>query len=196
MAVQSVTRTFIAVDIGESVRHALGEVIRQMAQELPNLRWVDPEGIHLTLAFLGDLTNERLLQAMQASEAAAHQVAPFAYRLAHPGVFDSLLRARVIWMGIAEPTGSLQQLHRVLNRELEQRGFSTEKRAFSPHLTLARVKALLKPDEQESLRRLLVETKVTAAASADRLSVMKSELFRSGAKYTHLRDYVLGGEGG
>jgi 2'-5' RNA ligase len=166
-----------------------------MAQELPDIRWVNPEGIHLTLAFLGDLTNERLVQVMQATKAAAHQAAPFTYRLAHPGVFDSLNRARVIWMGIAEPTGSLQQLHRVLNRELEQRGFRTEKRAFSPHLTLARVKAPLKPDEQECLRRLLVETKVVAASRANRLSMMKSELFRSGAKYTHLRDYALGGEG-
>src|SRR5215467_9496209 len=195
-AVQQVTRTFIAVDIGEAVRSALADVIQRMAQELPGLRWVDPQGIHLTLAFLGDLTDERLLAAMQAAQAAAHQVSPFACRLSHLGVFDSLQHARVIWMGIDEPSGSLQQLHRLLNRELEHRNFAVEKRPFSPHLTLARVKMHLKPDEQNRLRPFLMETKATATASIDRLCVMKSELLRSGAKYTHLQDFQLGAQHG
>jgi 2'-5' RNA ligase len=192
--VQRVTRTFIAVDIGEPVRIVLADVIQTMAQELPELRWVDPQGIHLTLAFLGELNDQRLREAMRAAEAASCQVPPFAFRLSHLGIFDSLHHARVIWMGIDEPSGSLQQLHRLLNRELEQRGFPVEKRPFSPHLTLARVKTPLKANEQDRLRRFLMETKVSANSSVDRLCVMKSELLRSGARYTHLEDYLLARE--
>ncbi len=191
---QSVTRTFIALDLDESLRRALASVMRQMAEQLPAIRWVDPAGIHLTLAFLGDLTDERLREAMQAAEAAAPQVAPFACHLSHLGLFDSLLHPRVIWMGVHEPSGNLQQLHRVLNQELEQRGFTVERRPFSPHLTLARIKAPLKPEERERLQRLLLETKVAASSKVGQLCVMKSELLRSGARYTHLGDYVLGEE--
>jgi RNA 2',3'-cyclic 3'-phosphodiesterase len=195
----SVTRTFIAIDLGESVRLELASIIRKMAKELPVIRWVDPAGIHLTLAFLGYLTDERLVEAMQAAETAAHQVSPFVCRLSHLGAFDSLLHPRVIWMGINEPSGSLQQLHRALNWELEQRKFPVETRPFSPHLTLARIKVSPGPDQLERLRQLLVETKITASSPAhrvDRLCVMKSELLRSGARYTHLGNYLLGGERG
>ncbi len=198
-AMGSVTRTFIALDLGESVRHELASIIRKMAKELPVIRWVDPASIHLTLAFLGDLTDERLNEAMQAAETAAHQVAPFACRLSHLGVFNSLLHPRVLWMGIDEPSGNLQQLHRALNQELEQGKFTVETRPFSPHLTLARIKVSLKPDEQQRLRHLLVETKMTASSPVhrvDQLCVMKSELLRSGARYTYLRNYLLGGERG
>ncbi len=187
-------RTFIALNLDDSIRHLLAGVIHQMAQELPSIRWVDPQGIHLTLAFLGDLTDEHLAEAMQAAKAAAPRVAPFEVRLSHLGVFDTLLRPRVIWVGIDEPSGVLQQLHHTLNRELEKRGFAVEKRPFSPHLTLARIKVPLKPEERQSLLGLLRETKMTSSSPyrVGRLSVMKSELLRSGARYTHLQDYVLG----
>jgi 2'-5' RNA ligase len=185
-------RTFIALDLDDSIRSILDGVIRQMAQELPPIRWVDPQGIHLTLAFLGDLTDEQVAKAKQAAEAAAGQVTPFGFRLSHLGVFDSSQYPRVIWVGVNEPSGALQQLHRLLSGELELRGFALEKRIFSPHLTLARIKVPLGPDERQRLLRLLTEIKVSSSPHhASRLCVMKSELLRSGAKYTLLGDYVL-----
>jgi 2'-5' RNA ligase len=187
-------RTFIALDVDDSIQDMLGAIIRQMAQELPSVRWVDPKGIHLTLAFLGDLTDERLVEAMQAAKATAPGVVPFEIRLSRLGVFDSLLRPRVIWVGIDEPSGALQHLHRTLNRELEKRDFTVEKRPYSPHLTLARIKVPLKPEERQSLPGFLKETKMVSPSPyrVGRLSVMKSELLRSGARYTHLGDYALG----
>ena len=188
-------RTFIALELDDSIRNILGEVIRQMAQELPPIRWVNPNGIHLTLAFLGDLTDEQVAKARQAAEATAWRVTPFEFRLSHLGVFDSSQYPRVIWVGVNEPTGALQQLHRLLNRELEHHGFAVEKRVFSPHLTLARIKVPLNPEERQSLQRLLAEIKVVSSPQhAGRLCVMKSELLRSGARYTSLGEYALGEE--
>jgi len=185
-------RTFIALDLDDSIRSILGGVIRQMAQELPPIRWVDPQGIHLTLAFLGDLTDEQVAKAKQAAGAAAQQITPFGFRLSHLGVFDSSQYPRVIWVGVNEPSGALQQLHRLLSRELELRGFAVEKRIFSPHLTLARIKVPLGPDERQRLLRLLTEVKVISSPHhASQLCVMRSELLSSGAKYTLLGDYVL-----
>ncbi len=194
------TRTFIALELDESLQRFLGEIISQAARELPNLRWVDPAGIHLTLAFLGELTDDQLTAAISASEVAAQKAIPFEYRLKGLGIFGSPNQPRVIWMGVEEqPSGQvegspLQRLHRALNKELEQRGFEVEKRPFSPHLTLARVKQPLSPNEQQSLQRLLHSKQAAEASPAYRvnhLDVMKSELSRAGAKYTCLREFKL-----
>ena len=190
------TRTFIALELSESLQRLLDGIIRRMAQELPGLRWVDPVGIHLTLAFLGELTDEQLALAIEATEKAAQQATAFSYGLSHLGIFGSPRQPRVVWAGIDEPSGKLQHLHRVLNRELEQRGFEIDTRPFSPHFTLSRIKAPLSADDQQRLQRLLKEIRVSVSPSTyhvDQVSVMKSELSRSGAKYSCLQEYPLKG---
>lgn len=189
------TRTFIALDMHAAVQRALGQVIERFAHALPHLRWVDAAGIHLTLAFLGELDDDRLALAMEATRAATHDFPAFDYRLTAPGIFGPPQQPRVIWMGIedrplAQLHGSpLQRLHHILNRELARRDFETEKRPFSPHLTLARVKQPLTPTEQQTLQRLLHSKQEQPGSTlyrANSLNVMKSELSRAGAKYTVL----------
>src|SRR5581483_2567887 len=189
------TRTFIALEMNTALQRHLEEVTRQVARALPGVRWLDPAGIHLTLAFLGELNDEQLSEAMNASATAARQVRAFSYRLSRLGIFGSPRQPRIIWMGIEEPSGSLIRLHRLLNQELEQRGFEIDKRPFSPHLTLARVKSPLTPAEQQELQRLLADDQRDIASPTDYpaslIHVMKSELSRSGAHYTSLREYKL-----
>jgi len=194
------TRTFIALELNESLQRFLGDIISQAARVLPNLHWVNPTGIHLTMAFLGYLTDEQLEAAINAAQVAARQAVPFEYRLKGLGIFGPSHQPRVIWIGIEDlPSGQiegspLQQLHRILTKELEQRGFEIEKRPFSPHLTLARIKQPLAPDEQQCLQRLLHSKQAGTSSPiycADHLSVMKSELSRAGATYTCLREYAF-----
>ena len=189
------TRTFIALELDESLQRFLGNVIRRLALRLPGVRWVDPAGIHLTLAFLGELSDEQLSAAKQAADGAAQQITPFEFRLKELGIFGSQHQPRVIWMGIEETSGNLFRLHGVLNRELELRGFEVDSRPFSPHLTLARIKQPLNADEQQTLQRLLAGKESAPSSprqNAHDLSVMKSELLRSGARYTCLAAYPLG----
>jgi 2'-5' RNA ligase len=191
------TRTFIALELNEALQRYLGDIISRVALELPILRWVNPASIHLTLAFLGYLTDEQLETAIDAARLAALQAVPFECRLKGLNIFGSLSQPRVIWMSVEDlPSGKiqgspLQHVHRVLSRELELRGFEVEKRPFSPHLTLARIKQPLTPDEQQRLQRLL-HSRLAGSSSAiyqvNTLSVMKSELSRSGAKYTCLKE--------
>jgi RNA 2',3'-cyclic 3'-phosphodiesterase len=191
------TRTFIALELNEALQQFLRDIISKASLELPNLRWVDPAGIHLTLAFLGYLTDEQLETAIDAAGVAAQQSVPFKYRLKGLGIFGSPQQPRVVWMGIEDlPSekiqGSpLQLVQRVLSRELELRGFEIEKRPFSPHLTLARIKQPLSPGEKQRLQRLL-HSRLAGSSSAispvNTLCVMKSDLSRSGAKYTCLKE--------
>jgi RNA 2',3'-cyclic 3'-phosphodiesterase len=189
------TRTFIALELNESLQSHLGGMLRQMAQQLPRLRWADPAGIHLTLAFLGELSDEQLVQASEATAHAAQTVSPFTYGLSHLGTFGSPRQLRVVWVGIDEPAGKLVHLQRNLNKELVQRGFEVDTRPFSPHFTLARIKAPLNADEYARLQNLVANKQLipsSATYDVHGISVMKSELFRAGAKYTCLQDYTLG----
>lgn len=188
------TRTFIALEQDESLQRHLSETIRQMAHALPRLKWVAPASIHLTLAFLGELDDEQLAKAVQASDLAAQQISPFRYRLAQLGAFGPTRQPRVVWAGVDEPTGKLTRLHRLLSRELEQRGFGVEMRPFSPHLTLARVKEPLSSTELQTLQLLLADQQLNTPSlwyHAQHLCVMKSELSRSGAIYTRLHNSPL-----
>ncbi|HYX51197.1 MAG TPA: RNA 2',3'-cyclic phosphodiesterase [Ktedonobacteraceae bacterium] len=191
------TRTFIALEKNEALQQFLAEIIHELSQALPGVRWVDPHGIHLTLAFLGEINDEQLEEAFHAAEEAAQKATSFEYRIKGLGIFGSPRQPRVIWMGVEDlqsgkVQGSpLQLVHRVLANELEMRGFEVEKRPFSPHFTLARIKQPLTPDEQQRLQRLL-HSRLAGSSSAiypvNTLCVMKSELSRTGAKYTCLKE--------
>ena len=190
------TRTFIALERDEALQRHLSEKIRRMAPALPELKWVDPVSIHLTLAFLGELADAQLAKAMQASDVAARQASPFRYRLAQLGTFGAARQPRGVWVGIDEPTGALARLHHRLTRELEQRGCALETRPFSPHLTLARVKEPLSAADLQTLQRLLADPQLNAPSPyyrAQSICAMKSELSRAGAIYTPLHDSWLGG---
>ena len=140
------TRTFIALEMNEELQQFFTVIILKLSQALPEIRWVDPHGIHLTLAFLGELDDEQLGEAFQAVEEAAQKAIPFEYSIKGLGVFGPQQQPRVIWIGVEElPSGKIQgsplhYAHHLLSKALELRGFELEQRPFSPHLTLARIK--------------------------------------------------------
>lgn len=185
------TRTFIALELNEALQSHLAGVIRQVARLLPHVRWVDPFGIHLTLAFLGELDAAQVERAIEAATLAARQVQPFTYRLTRLDIFGTPRQPRVVWMGIEEDSGSLARLHSILQQELTRHGFETDKRPFSPHLTLARVKVPLAPDDMQRLQEILIGNQSGIISpdgyNVQYVNVMKSELLRSGAHYTRLQ---------
>lgn len=188
------TRTFIALELDGPQQRFLGDIIKQGRQVLPALRWVDPTGIHLTLAFLGELDDSQLAAAMVAARSAAATGAPFAYCLSGLGTFGAARQPRVLWMGVSEPSGALRQLQQALALALEEQGFPREQRPFSPHLTLARITFPLTPAQLQVLVQLLSRYQsFTPAYRVSHISLMKSELARSGARYTCLQTYACGG---
>jgi 2'-5' RNA ligase len=189
------TRTFIALEMHEEQQRHLAEVIGRVAKHLPGVHWVNAASIHLTLAFLGELDDIRLAEAIRVTEVAAQQARSFSYRLSRIGVFGSVHRPRVIWMGIDESSGALLYLHRILNRELERSGFEVDRRPFSPHLTLARVKNPLLPAEMQQLQHILMGKQQDIVSAQEyptrQVYVMKSELLKTGAHYTCLQACLL-----
>jgi 2'-5' RNA ligase len=185
------TRTFLALELPETIKAVLRRRIEGLAHALPDVRFVDVAGLHLTLAFLGELDNAQLAAATEAAEEAASAHAPITLRLARLGTFGSARSPRVIWVGLAGEVAQLGALQSTLADALAARGFPREARPFAPHLTLARIKKPLSDDLLAALARLQGEPAPDAAWQADALSVMKSELLRPAALYTALSRWPL-----
>ncbi len=187
-------RTFIAIELNDDVRLALERQIAVLAIALPGVRWPDVASLHLTLAFLGELDSARLDAAIEAAGVAARSARPFRLRVAGLGTFGPPKAPRVIWAAVGGDLPALRALHADLVRELSTCGFPPEEREFSPHFTLARLKQPLSPGALTRLNLLMREpVDVGAHMTAESLSVMKSELRRSGALYTRLRECPFGG---
>ena len=182
------TRTFIAIELQKDARDALRREIARLRAALPGVRFVDPASLHLTLAFLGELNEERLAAAIQATEEAAAETSAFALEIAGIGTFGGSRAPRVIWAGVAGEVAALRAVQARLTRALEAHGFAAEARTFAPHLTLARLNAGLELESAHQLEMLIRDSTAEgplAALPVDALSVMKSDLSRALAHATH-----------
>lgn len=184
-------RAFIAVVLPETVKEALGGVQQEMKQVGAEARWVRPQGIHLTLKFLGDISVEQVPSIRQAMEEAARGSGPFEVRIAGVGVFPNERRPRVIWVGLEEPTGALVSLQKSLEAALRPLGFKPEGRPFKGHLTLARIKA---PGRTGGVLKAIEAQKDVdlGKMSVDKIVLYQSTLKPTGAVYAALEEVGLG----
>lgn len=182
-------RTFIAIELDAALRAALAELQSELKRApLARLgRWVDPNGIHLTLKFLGNVPANRLPELRQALHRAAREVEPFELTLAGLGCF-SPKQPRVIWVGVQDPSGALGRLQCAVERETGIIGFPAEDRPFSPHLTLARVRDQANGRERADLGAWVKARQVGQLATmrVAEVALMRSDLRPSGAVYTRL----------
>ena len=190
-------RTFIAIDIPESIRRSLEEQTSLLRAHVPEdcIRWVRPSGIHLTLKFLGDIYPEQAAHVGRSLDQVAATSSPFTLRISQLGIFPNLKRPRVIWVGVHEPSGSLAALQSTLELECERHGFDRERRRFHPHLTLGRVKRRTPPSSLREMAEVLGKLEIGELGEfvADAVCLFQSELRPSGAQYTCLTQAFLRG---
>jgi len=146
-------RAFIAIDLPESVRAALRRKQASFRSVSADARWTQPEGIHLTLKFLGDEVSD--LKVRDACETLKNlgPFEPFAVGLKGFGFFPDARRPKVFWVGVEAPA-SLVQLAEQVEEAMRKIGFAREPRVFRPHLTLARFRV---PQPQPALQALLAQ---------------------------------------
>lgn len=131
----------MAIDIDRpELRSRLQELQEGLDSLGCDLKLVEPENIHITLRFLGEVP--RSLAEEVAKALGKLRAEPFNVLLKGLGVFPSPSRPRVIWVGIAEGAAELRLLHRQVEELLRPIGFGPEREAFTPHITLARVKGV------------------------------------------------------
>ncbi len=150
-------------------------------------KWTRPEQIHLTLRFLGDIAPEAAPDILGAMAGAAAGMTAPRLRAAGIGAFPGLRRPQVLWLGIDGDIEPLGMLHGRLEARLAMLGFEPEKRGFTAHITVGRVRRIIPP---EKLMAVIASHGGLASAefAADRLILYKSDLRPSGAVHTPLGD--------
>jgi RNA 2',3'-cyclic 3'-phosphodiesterase len=186
-------RVFIAIDIDDKIRKAIADLQRQIISKVDvkkgDLKWVEPNNIHLTLKFLGEISDEQLEEVKEITNTVAQSHQRFNLDIESVGSFGGR-SAKIVWVGAKKGTDELLALQKDLESLLEQAGFPKEERDFSAHLTLCRVNhpiAGLKVGEaiaQFSYLKL-------GSIAADAIRIYQSQLTPQGPVYTMVADFKL-----
>jgi len=187
-------RSFIAIELPDELKSELTRLeARLKSDNQPGVKWVNPDSIHLTLKFLGNIAADRTGEITRAMENAVQGISPFHLEVKELGVFPNLRRVQVAWVGISGEVDKLSQLQKRIETALTPLGFAPETRAFTPHLTLARLRDQTPPDERQRFGQLIANTKFDTAGTieVDAISLMRSQLTRKGAIYSQISSVKL-----
>jgi len=182
-------RAFIALDMPPEIKAALANYAQPLKSLRGRVSWVKSENLHLTLKFLGDIPVNRVDEIAAALQEIAATVTTFSATISGSGAFPNDEHPRVLWVGLNEDGGTLQNLVRALEARLQRLGFAPEKKRFTPHLTIGRVKDARIP---EVIRGLKEKPFAAISAQFDEIIFMQSELHPAGSIYTPLRKLALG----
>lgn len=186
-------RCFIAIDIDEKLKAALVDLQRQFAEKAKikknDVKWATPEAMHLTLKFLGEVKDDRIVEVCNAVRDAAGSSKSFELDIESVGHFGGR-SARVLWVGTGRGSDNLCRLQEDIEQKLSATGWPRETREFSGHLTLCRVKnskaGVKLAQMSEDYKNLNLGT-----VSADSVTVYQSLLRPTGPIYTVLGNYKL-----
>jgi len=177
-------RCFVAVELPEEMRDEIGRLQSQIATK--GLRLVQPELVHITIKFLGDVPDEKVERAIDALSKV--KIAPFPAHVAGMGTFPGR-DVRVVWLGLE---GNFEELFQSVESTLNTIGFEREARGFSPHVTLGRVGRPGLETNRELRPKIAAHSGVDLGSfTVDRFYLKKSTLTRGGPIYEDLAGFAL-----
>lgn len=182
-------RAFIAIELPQPIKSAISRLQGSLRQcEPSSVKWVDADSVHLTLKFLGNVASETIPEITGAVSSAVAEAGSFELVLSDPGTFPNLRAPRVVWVGLSGETAALSALHKSVEQALVPLGYPPEKRGFSPHLTLGRVRESASPGQRQRLGGLVASLRIDERPSftVEAVNLMKSTLTRERAIYSRL----------
>ena len=183
-------RLFVGVELDDAVRRRAARLAADLRTDLERghhfqARWVEPANLHLTLAFIGEV-DEATGDAMRAELDRRFDVSPFDVHLAGFGAFPPSGPTRVVWLGVTRGDASMGQLHHEVEARLQPLGYQPERRAYSAHLTVARVKDAPR-GRHAAIRNAIGEAPAGAGTlRVDHVTLFRSRLSPKGAAYETL----------
>jgi len=182
-------RTFVAIELPLKIKEEVEKAIAPFKKLNLDISWVKTANLHLTMRFLGEVDEKRIEDIITALEKALEEKEGFELDFESFGVFPDFRRPRVVWIGIEKGKENLIGLQRIIEQELSKLDFPEEKRGFSPHLTIGRVKS------PKGIERLTEQIKSvnfkTCPIQVGEVVLMKSQLHPQGAIYTPLEKFKL-----
>ena len=192
MTDEKLIRTFLAIELPEEIKVQIGNIQNRLKATVKGVRWTRPEGIHLTLKFFGNVSENDIANISRIVERNTVDVRPLTLNVPTVGAFPNFKRPRVLWLGISGSVERLSDLQKEIENDLESTGFQRENRAFRAHLTLGRVKS---PKDVKGLSEIIKSEESYDAGSfkAYGLTLFKSDLTPQGAIYTKLAYFPFDG---
>jgi 2'-5' RNA ligase len=183
-------RAFLALTLPEKVRQFLAALQAKLSRAQADVQWVEPPNLHVTLKFLGEITDEQRRAVEQLLGAVARGETAFTLRLDRVGAFPSLSSPRVVWVGLGEGKERAIRLAARLEQDCGGLGLRKEERPFAAHVTLGRVRT---PRGRSGLVRALTEFGWQAPAPWDvtALALYQSTLSSRGPIYSVLAEVPL-----
>jgi len=176
-------RLFIAIEIPDKIKKIIGEVQSKLKKSGVDSIWTRPEGIHLTLKFLGDVAESKVTEIMAALSGVVRGMYVFRLDISGSGAFPNPKYARVVWIGVSGETDKLTRLQATVEGAMIQMGFRREDRVFTPHITLGRIKYIRSRDAWVKALEEIKDIKLPTC-DVHAVSLIKSDLQPSGAVYT------------
>lgn len=185
-------RLFVAILLSDEVRAALARVQKDIGRSCDGVRWVRQEQLHVTVKFLGDVPDGDVPSVSEAIARGAAEGGPFSMTVEAAGCFPPRGGVRIVWAGATEPSNTMQRSVEAINGELEDLGFERERRAWSAHITIGRVKF----DKSAGRTRSAVERVSYSGIdqAVDSVSLMSSVLGPNGPTYEQVFTCSLGKE--
>lgn len=182
-------RLFIAVKLDHLLETALSKKLKDWSSRYSGVKWVGPENMHFTIAFLGECDPVKIKNIESAMRYCASKHRVFRSQLGRPGFFPDQRRPQIIWLGLNQGGAAFKQLGQDCRQALINQQFNLEKKSFIPHLTIGRVKKQQRFDEWE---RFIKQCKIPADTfEVDRMFLIQSHLKPSGPDYTVLDEVRL-----
>jgi 2'-5' RNA ligase len=183
-------RLFVAIELEEAVRSALAKVQADLKGRCDGVRWIPSHQLHMTVKFLGEVPDRDVTKVSEAVNSAASKATAFALEISGCGCFPPRGLVRIVWVGANEPTGKLLSCVEAVEGELEAVGFARERRRFSPHLTIGRVR----DDRSGGQIRTAVEAHTYSSLdqTVRSMTLMSSVLSPKGPTYTPVTVASLG----
>ena len=191
-------RTFVALSLGEQARKAVSAQINRLRPLSKAITWTPPSNLHVTLCFLGDQTEQQLLEVMLALQEAVDGVSGFTMGLRGLGAFPGFEHPRTIWVGVSAGAPEARHLQARVSEALARRGTPVETRAWQAHVTIGRVptQKRWRREGMADIRSGLIRGGATTFGNTHVTSIelMRSDLLRSGARYTAIASVPLASE--
>jgi 2'-5' RNA ligase len=185
-------RTFIALDPGKAIRDRIVALQETLARTAAEVKWVEPDNLHVTLLFLGEVDMLDVPPLCQAVADAAQNQPAFAMTVETVGCFPNARRPRILWVGVGEGTQEVVALHDALEPPLLALGcYRREERQYTPHITLGRVKSDRPTDKLTTALSRHADWQ-GGETTVREVHVMGSELTPQGPVYTVLSRAKLG----
>jgi 2'-5' RNA ligase len=175
-------RTFVAVLIDEHIRDSISRVQNEVNKLAPDVKWVAPENLHVTLKFLGDVREDALPGVLAAVEKAAKSISGFELAVSGLGAFPNPQRARVVWVGTEDGRDKLIELAAAVESELVSAGFAQEEKPFKAHITIGRVRDRAPRQLPDALAEVNADALGSQRVSS--VALMRSDLRPGGPVYS------------